>query len=1015
VAAQRAADMGLAEQPRPSARPSAGDWRSAIPVSWVRQEGGWTLYSRFLNFVSCAAEDPATGDTWLGTPLGIKRVTPDGTLRRIYTGADGLPGHCLRALAVGPTEAWCVVAPDHRQGRFALCRMDRMTDRWETLREVTPPPANVIISPERQFPDFLAAGPSRFLACVFGHVARRENGSAFCVLDREQGTWRDIPWEPERRIPNPRNLGFDRDRFPEPRWLHLDDESVFVGTAQGLGRYDLAAGAWDWLLGDHVIAGGAADGETLWVAAWKNGAVRGTFADLLRLDAVTGQTVGRFPSPLAETLPLPQQARVVLIPERGDLWLVEQKTAFYRGPEPAASLLIRFERATDEWQSWAADAAAGDLPLSVRLAAALACAGPPPPALREQLPGWFSPPAELPVMPEDVRRPPPARLVDAAGAAVWAVADRTVLVRHSQNGGPEQRHPLPDFLLPSTPPVFSVAVLADVLYASTTDGLWRRGLPDGDWALIPLPPVEPSRRHAPERLLAAGDSLWVGTMAAIWRYDPALGEFHEKDADPFGQSAMRLRLLDHDAGSVWLVDKMYGQYLYWIGPDEEQPQRAPIAVRPGGNIAGVCGGYVWYSGESVRERPGHTEVVGCDLKSGEWTLPLYLEGRCSQVSLRAAEGSIYVGAGMHSGDSNGSINRYDTLNGRWENMAPTPPPLPGVSRSGRDTPLRLVSVGADAFWLVNPRATALVRWDRKRQAWQEHSTGTSTPSSYPEQDGSVVRHGASFFVASALGLWRFDVQGETWARLPFPAPAGRRLEVVPRAVDDRAVWALCYDAEARQAYGARFDKRERAWRLWDQSDGFPVDQGPTQLATDGSSAVVMTYGGGFFPLDTAADRWEEHTASLSRAWAGQGGALVYQPDLVGDPPYVWVRGEAQWDDDHKDEGLPPPRDPLAMRWDASGGFVRMEPPEWSPSTDANIRLLGSDLLADGEAVWVMNVQGLWRWDKAAQTWHLLALPRSFPDRFVLTVGHMERSADGAVWLVGRDILLRWAAPKSPEV
>ena len=231
-------------------------------------------------------------------------------------------------------------------------------------------------------------------------------------------------------------------------------------------------------------------------------------------------------------------------------------------------------------------------------------------------------------------------------------------------------------------------------------------------------------------------------------------------------------------------------------------------------------------------------------------------------------------------------------------------------------------------------------------------------------------------------------------------------------MDDRAVWALCYDTESSQTFAARFDKREHTWRLWDESHGFPVGQGPTQFVTDGSSAVVMTYGGGFFHLDAAAGRWREETAALSRAWAGQEGVRVYQPGLLGVPPDVWVQGRAQWDDDHK--GLPPPRDPLAMRWNASEGFTRMEPPDWAQPTDANIRLLGSDLLADDEAVWAMNLLGLWRWDKAAHTWRFLALPASFPDRHVLTVGHMERSADGALWLIGRDTLLRWAAPEESE-
>ncbi len=1006
--------------PPESFRSSPVGWRSAIPVAWVRQEAGWTLYSRLLNFVSCADEDEATGDTWLGTQIGIKRVKSDGTLRRIYTGADGLPGHVLRALAVEPSEAWCIVVPDHRRGRYALCRLDRATDRWDVLREVTPPPTNVYSSHEPEYPDFLAASSSRYLACVFGHVARRENGFAFCVLDREQGTWRDIPWELERRIPNTRFADFNRDCFPEPRWLHHDDESIFVGTAKGLGRYDLSAGTWDWFLTDAAVAGGAADGETLWLAVWKDTGARGSAPEtrlhLVHLDPKSGDILAASPSPHTWPEAGFHGPRTRVITDQGSAWLVARHTAPGRRPgETDLPTIERFDSRSYTWQSWDAAASAGDLPPSVRRAAALACSGPPLDELREHLPGWFSPSANLPVVPEDVhRRPQPVRLADEAEAAVWTVAERSILVHQPQDGGPEQRFPLPDVILPLTPPVWSVAILNDVLYALTTDGLWRRDLPDGEWTLIPLSEKTPNHNSSNDRLLVAENCLWIGVGEALWRFEPSSGEFCEIDANPFKQNAMRLRLLDYDAGSVWLVDQVYGHYLYRMGPNEEQPQQAPVAIRSGAGIDGVCGGHIWYSTTGVQERQGYTEVIGYDLNAGDWTPPVRIEGRSSQVSLRAAEEGVYVAAGMPAepGGRIGSMCRYDLRTGRWEDAAPPPPTLENVSRSGSDTPLRLVSVGPDAFWLVNPRATALWRWDRERQTWDEYSTGTTTSSSYPEWEGSVVRHGAHFFAASAHGLWQFDSGDKAWSRLPFPIPASHRLEVVPRLVDGHAVWALCYDTESRQTFAARFDKRERTWRLWDESDGFPVGQGPTQLVTDGSSAVVMTYSGGFFYLNAAVDRWREETAALSRAWAGQEGVRVYQPNLLGDPPDVWVQGQAQWDDDHK--SLPPPRDPLAMRWNVSEGFIRMEPPDWAPPTDANIRLLGSDLLADDEAVWAMNLLGLWRWEKATHAWRFLALPASFPDRHVLTVRHMERSADSAIWLIGRDTLLRWAAPDGSE-
>ncbi len=1007
-------------RPEPS-RSSLADRLSAIPVSWVRQEGGWSLYSRLVNFVSCAARDAATGDTWLGTHLGIRRVTPDGTLRRIYTGADGLPGHGLRALAVGPDGAWCIVVPDHRRGRFALCRLDRGTDRWDSLREVTPPPTHVSMSHEPHYPDFLSVGP-RYLACVFGHVARRENGFAFCVLDRERGTWRDIPWEPERRESHPHTFGFSRDCFPEPRWLHLDDESVFVGTAQGLGRYDLAAGAWDWPLTDAVMGGGA-DGGTLWLAAWRAGAMQGSFPDLVGLDAATGRIARRFLSPLAETAPFPRHARVAVIPEQGSLWLVEQKVASHREPEPSAPLLVRFEAATESWHL--GTGSAGDLPPSVRLAAALAWPGPPPEELREYLPGFFSPAADLPVVPEDVRRPPPPeQLRDEAEAAVWAVADRTVLVRRPEDGGMEQRHPLPDMVLPITPPVSSVAILNDMLYASTTDGLWRRGLPDGDWTLIPLPETTPGRRAIAGRLLAVAGHLWVEASDSLWHYDPASSAFRQVTPAP---GLARPRLLSADRNRLWLADGSPGWNLFHLDVQSLQPSLVPVRTEipglpapPGfrypANLAAVCGGIAWYRQTFDVVQSGHTKVIGYDLSAGVWTQPLTVTGHVPIVSLRVGPNGVFAAFGPRTGGilhgQAGDIHRYDPQTDQWEEAAPPPPRSASAKAYSDVPPLRLASVDDESFWLVNPDTAGLWRWDRGRRTWAEHTTGGPLRMSERQAEGTVARHAAHFFVSSDRGLWQFDVEGETWTRLPFPASAADRLEVAPCFVNERSVWALCHDIETRQTFAARFDKQERVWRLWGEGDGFPVGQGPAQLVTDGAAAVVMTYGGGFFYLDAASDRWREGTDALSRAWAGQEGARVCQPDLLGVPPDVWVRGSAQWDDDH--QGLPPIQSPLAVRWNVSEGFTRMEPPGWAPPTDANIRLLGSGLIADADAVWAMNLLGLWRWDRAARSWTAPALPPSFPDRFALTVGHMERSSDGAVWMIGRDTLLRWAGRDEAE-
>lgn len=1011
--------------PSEPTRRSIAERLTAIPISWVRQADGWTLYSRYLNFVYCAAEDDATGDLWLGTRSGIKRVGRDGTLRQIYTGADGLPGHILRALAVEPVEAWCIVVPDHRPGRYALCRLDRATDRWELLREVTPPPSNVWSSHEPEYPDFLAASSPRYLACVFGHIARRENGFAFCVWNRERGTWQDVSWEPERRLPSPRHSQFHRDCFPEPSWLHVAGDAAYLGSAAGLGRYDLSSGTWEWLLGEYSVVGGAADGETLWLVAWKNGAVRGSFPDLLCLDAATGKSVTHL-SPIAETASLPQHTRVTVIPDAGNVWLIEQKVAPGHAPEPTPPLIISFEAATENWQNWDAAASASDMPPAVRLAAALACAGPPLDELRAGLPGWFSPAADLPVVPEDVRyQPPPVRLTDTGEAAAWTVADRSVLVRQPQDSGPEQRFPLPNTLLPITPPISSVAILNDVLYAATSDGLWRRSLPGGDWSLIPLPEAEPNRRIIPRRLLTAAGYLWIEASDALLRYEPVLSEFRQI---ALASSYARLRLLNADQDTLWLTGGSSGQNLFRLEVQSLQLAAVPIQTEfppmpapPGFRYpclpASVSAGIVWYSQTFEPVQFGHTKLIGYDLDTNAWTQPLRVTGHIGMISFYANEGSVFVAFGPRTGGishgGSGDVYRYDLGTGQWEEAAPAPPRSASAAAYSESPPLQIVSVTSESIWLVNPLAVSLWRWDRPGRTWTEYTIGSPLRMSDSYAAGTVCPHGDEFFVASDRGLWLFGgAESSVWTRFTFPSPAASRLELSPRFINDQAVWALCYDTESRQTFAARFDKRAQTWRLWDEREGFPVGKGLAHLVSDGTYIVVMTFGGGFFYLDPVTERWREETKALSQAWAGQEGVHVSQPELVSSPPDVWLHGTGYWDDEHN-RSLPPQS--LAMRWNAAEGFIRMEPLGWTPPTDADIRLLGSDLRADDEAVWIMNLQGLWIWAKADCTWNFLGPPPTFPDRHGLTLGHIERTSDGAIWLIGRETLLRWAAPEAEKI
>lgn len=633
--------------------------------------------------------------------------------------------------------------------------------------------------------------------------------------------------------------------------------------------------------------------------------------------------------------------------------------------------------------------------------------------------GWISPAQALPVELEALsHHQPEERVIDADGTT-WSVRDVNVLTHAAEDGAEIQRFAPPDKTLALPLPAWCVTTLMGTLFALADDALWSRPLPEGPWTSYPLPvPEGPNTKPGDRRLLVAGGRLWVQADGALRSFDPAIGAC----GDAIESIAWLRRVLGADGDDLWVEDSRGQVLLRHDARNGGPPELVRVETGNGHPLSPdfftLAGGMAWCL-ERVIGRMSYSNLHAFDLKTRAWIEPFSFGGRVDRVSVGAADGVLYVIVAQMSGaqlsETVGAVYGFDPQSQQWETVAHGLPNRPNYNPGGYGN-IQFVTIDAEGLWVLDPSSTTLWRWDSARRDWAdypvEQSRGESKGSSFDPHDITACVN-EFIFVATGAGLRRFDIPGEQWTRLTVPVPASQRLRMSLQAVDEKAVWAMCSDRRSEQRFGGRFDKATHVWRLWDATEGFPERNEAGQMVSDGTTALATTYRGHLYRLNPSTDFWDDLSLPLFRAWAGPMDELsnfhLSQPLFVGDPPDVYIRGYGQVERTDTSRGQEFASETLVVRINAvRNEFEPMGIPK--DYAERTIRILGDGLCVGPDAVWVMDVRGLWRWDKVTRERQLFIPPASFPTADVLCFGQITREEDGALWLIGRDCLLRWALP-----
>ena len=222
----------------------------------VLSEGRWRITSPAVNHFTAILSGPK-GETWLGTPLGVKRVTSGAS--RLYTTRDGLPSGSVVALAGSESsDLWCAVESDGLPRRVQLCRFNRKLDRWipaPPLRLPQPavgtqPSGRLLLSVSQQ-DVFLVPNAGQGPLQVGGNPAA--SSTAFWRFTLPGGRWQATPWPGS----SPRQEAV----FLQP----AAGGGVFVGSRTGLLRWRPRSGWTTLVAGESLVAGIKEAGGDWWL------------------------------------------------------------------------------------------------------------------------------------------------------------------------------------------------------------------------------------------------------------------------------------------------------------------------------------------------------------------------------------------------------------------------------------------------------------------------------------------------------------------------------------------------------------------------------------------------------------------------------------------------------------------------------------------------------------------------------------------------------------------------------
>jgi hypothetical protein len=975
------------------------------PLGLAASGAGWSVYSRGVNRINASASQGA--ETWLATDMGVKVLDRAHKTVTHYTRFDGLPDDRVLAITASADGAWAIVASKHGDAPAAsVCELKRGASQWRVLRE-TPRPivpilpqysgTNAVYLPGAPLENALVSACPEKLCVALSPVRRGDRAIASC-FDRRLNVWDEIP-------PLPAALA-DRTTL-NITWLDVDRDGIWLATTGGLLRYQLREKTWRRYLPDRMVyAAVKAEDGTLWLADYlasvpavdpnPKSAIDNTPSGLWFATHVVPKTglTKDFPVPDAGIRQPAYAARVPMtlagiVIVGGNLWLTPGARHPYGNPVP----FFRLNLQDNSWRSFPVQQ-----PADVDALPDAALAQPALP--RATLQAAFYPWRLTDWICKDAAEPPQdaanrnSQVNKESDGSQWSTDSRTIALTDPK-GNTLRRFGLSQVAIPVTPQISAVTVLNGILYVSANAEIQAFDLGASTWKRVRVPRSNYSN-SSDDRLIADGDRLLIGMPTMALRYDPAAQLFSSEATAQNGG----FRLLGRIGGVAWLrgsdnllckADAQSGE----IETAELAPLPADLAgAYEAAQPFGAAGGLVWFRLRD-KKTPEKGMFAGYDPIAAAWK-----RGHAAPSAYPNPPTCLGAGRRVYLPvvEDGASVCCYDTETDQWSVAAPKPPNGHGLQS------LTVVSADADAIWMLDSGTRSLMGYHRKTANWEtfEIPLGLWTP----QNGNEAILSGDSIYLATSLGVWKFNTGSHLWTQLPgFPS---RDLYLNGITTDTANVWSLARPSNSNQAFAVRFDKAARRWTAWGEKEGFPEKAYPAYIVPDGSTAWTLA-SGVCFRLDAASNRWDNVSARLARPPSEQSDApITVRPDLsstpyleigaiVPDGDIVWLLPRSLMND--RDKTV---QKPLLVEFDRrTGRYERLAP---NPGPAAMVT--GSTMQVDADAVWVPTNEGVYRYSKTERAWRKIGPPASaslWGQTQTLTVVQHDRTYR----FYGADLAVEW--------
>ncbi|HLK60688.1 MAG TPA: hypothetical protein VKU00_29260 [Chthonomonadaceae bacterium] len=957
---------------------------------------GAAWYSTGVNDIRCSLMLPE--ETWLGTAFGVKRLDNRARTVQHYTTLDGLPYNRITALAMSGTQILCASARLGTDEAVALCGFNATTGKWSVLaeekRETLDKPASLADIAQGGMPhQWIAADKS--LACLVPGSGLP--GKTVALIYH-------ISSHAVDRIPAP---DFMKQPFGITTVLLDDHNGLWMGTGQGLLRYDLTTRKWGSLVTDTEIFGGLKAQEgALWFLARTLGPMEQSMT-LGRVRAERWKAISlTFGSPL-KYYPLKERTEVENIISgdylenitlaNGKVWMTEDARAMggsilstclptVYSLDPRTSQ-VTVEATTTSQRSEDYD----KVPASVLVNSHTGWGILTPLTMPDRFPGW--------ICGVDPRE---ARLLATSGGHVhpgkperseWnfvSISSTDLngkFLKHEVDR--EEYYPLEHAKFQVHDAAFYPVVLGEKVYFLTGQydvklHVWDRRT--GDIALIPKV-EEALRKWRPDwpdgyEMLPGNDCLWIGTGNDIIRYNIATDKVDVVlGAESQTRSYVpRHALLSVEGDMAWV--KGAPNRLYRAEPGHSQ-ELTPVALPPFPAelerdrdkliLCALEDHIAWFVSMSYNA-PNNRPLIGYNLIRHTWTKPTNaaLAVCTAGQTLTTQKQGNFRWFPAYARDA--AAYGYNTETGAWNT-------LPPVRVNDNRFPDHILSVDEQNAWLCDQ--DHLYHLDRHVGVWSEEKL-PFTFSLF--RDTGSARIGQDLYFGTSTGVWVYNTTTKRVSQAPSLSLEPNDMECRVMAADTKAVWLSAVRSGA--CFIARFDRHTHDWRYWSADEGAPQQYG--QLTGDGSTCWYLA-GKTLYHLNPKSDRWDNISQQLS-----QGGNPVSFKQVLAETDRTWLV---------PDTPIAASRGPVGSvvplyRYDIGSG--RITP--FMPTTGKT--LTPRTLTAAGEVLFLTTGEGVFRLDRSSNLWEPIVpphLPSGLP-----ALSPTVAFEDGVdYWLIGAEAALRF--------